>query len=101
MTFEMIIAAVVGALIIGYGYMIRTKQTFALLAGFLETWTPVNKETLSHRVGLLVMTLGVLIVVTALATHTIGAIAATISGVLAAINVIGIIAVIVLDQMGL
>ena len=96
----MIIGLAVGVLFIWAGYIVRTKKTFVFLAGFRETWEPVNKEKLGNRVGILVMTLGIIVIFTSIFTIWFGATAGKISGVLAIINVSLIIIVIGLDQIG-
>ena len=100
MGIEMIIGLAIGMLFIWCGYIIRTKKTFVFLAGFMETWVPVNKERLGNRIGILVMTLGIIAIFTSIFTIWFEATAGKISGVLAIINVILMIIVIGLDQMG-
>ncbi len=100
MGIEMLISLAVGMLFIWAGYIVRTKKTFVFLAGFRETWEPVNKERLGNRVGILVMTLGIIAIFTSIFTIWFGATAGEISGVLAIINVSLIIIVIGLDQIG-
>lgn len=100
MGIEMIIGLAIGMLFIWAGYIVRTKKTFVFLAGFRETWAPVNKERLGNRVGILVMTLGIIAIFTSIFTIWFGATAGKISGVLAIINVSLIIIVIGLDQIG-
>lgn len=100
MGIEMLIGLAVGVLFIWAGYIVRTKKTFVFLAGFRETWEPVNKEKLGNRVGILVMTLGIIAIFTSIFTIWFGATAGKISGVLAIINVSLIIIVIGLDQIG-
>ena len=100
MGIEMIIGLVVGTLFISYGYIIRTKKTFVFLAGFMETWVPVNKERLGNRIGILVITLGIIAIFTSIFTIWFEATAGKISGVLAIINVSLMIIVIGLDRIG-
>lgn len=91
---------VIGLLLIGAGYLVRTKQMFSFLAGFREVWEPVNQERLGKRIGVLLSILGVIAIFTAIATIWFGDIVATISGVLALIAVILVVIVIALDQIG-
>ena len=100
MGIEMLIGLAVGILFIWAGYIVRTKKTFVFLAGFRETWEPVNKERLGNRVGILVMTLGIIAIFTSIFTIWFGDTAGEFSVVLAIINVILIIIVIGLDQIG-
>lgn len=60
MGMEMGIGLVFGVFVIWAGNIVRTKQAFAFLAGFRETWQPVNKERLGNRVGILLMMIGVI-----------------------------------------
>ena len=99
MGIEIIIGLAVGMLFIWYGYIIRTKKTFVFLAGFMETWVPVNKERLGNRIGVLVMTLGIIAIFTSIFTIWFEATAGKISGVLAIINVSLIIIFIGLSQI--
>ena len=96
----MIISLAVGILFIWAGFTVKTKKTFLFMAGFRETWEPVNKERLGNRVGILVMTLGIIAIFTSIFTIWFGATAGEISAVLAMINVGLIIIVIGLDQIG-
>ena len=100
MDFEMIISLAVGILFICAGFLVKTKKTFLFMAGFRETWAPVNKERLGNRVGILIITLGMIAIFTSIFTIWFGAIAGEISAVLALINVGLIIVVIGLDQIG-
>lgn len=96
----MAIGLAIGLFLILAGYFVRTKKTFALLAGFGETWEPVNQERLGNRVGILLITLGIISILTSIFTVWFGATVGKISGVLAIVDVILIIAAIVLDQAG-
>lgn len=100
MGFEMIIGLAVGILFIWAGFLVKTKKTFLFMAGFRETWAPVNKERLGNRVGILIISLGIIAIFTSIFTIWFGAVAEEISGVLAMINVSLIIIVIGLDQIG-
>lgn len=100
MGMEMGIGLVFGVFVIWAGNIVRTKQAFAFLAGFRETWQPVNKERLGSRVGILLMMIGVIAIFTSIFTIWFGDTVGKISGVLAMIDVILIIIVIGLDQIG-
>ncbi|MGA3601742.1 DUF3784 domain-containing protein [Lysinibacillus agricola] len=100
MGIEMVIGLVIGVFLIGAGYIVRTKQAFAFLAGFRETWEPVNKERLGNRIGILLIIIGVIAIFTSIFTIWFGATVGKTSGVLAIIDVIMIIIVIGLDQIG-
>lgn len=89
-----------GAICIWAGYTVRTKKEFYLLAGFRETWQPINRERLGNRIGILLILMGVIAILTAIFTIWFGATAEKISGIFALIDVIMIILVIVLDQIG-
>ncbi len=52
---EMAIGLVIGIFLIWAGYIVRTKQVFSLLAGFGESWEPVNRERLGNRIGFLLI----------------------------------------------
>lgn len=97
---EMIIGLVFGVFLIWAGYIVRTKQAFAFLAGFRESWEPVNKERLGNRIGILLIIIGVIAIFTSIFTIWFGATVGKISGVLAIIDMIMIIIVIGLDQIG-
>ena len=88
-----------GALLICFGHIVRTKQVFPFFAG-LETWEPVNSERLGNRIGILIVILGVIAILTSIFAIWFGATVGKKSGVLAIIDVIMIIIVVVLDQMG-
>ncbi|KPN94621.1 DUF3784 domain-containing protein [Lysinibacillus sp. ZYM-1] len=100
MGIEMVIGLVFGVSLIWAGYIVRTKQAFAFLAGFRETWEPVNKERLGNRVGILIIIIGIIAIFTSIFTIWFGTTVGKISGVLAIIDVILIIIVIGLDQIG-
>ncbi|MCR6522459.1 DUF3784 domain-containing protein [Lysinibacillus capsici] len=100
MGIELVIGLVFGVFVIWAGYIVRTKQAFAFLAGFRETWQPVNKERLGNRVGILLIIIGVIAIFTSIFTIWFGDTVGKISGVLAIIDVILIIIVIGLDQIG-
>ena len=100
MGIEMVIGLVIGVLLIWAGYIVRTKHAFAFLAGFGETWQPVNKERLGGRVGILLIIIGVIAIFTSIFTIWFGDTVGKVSGVLAIIDVILIIIVIGLDQIG-
>ncbi|MBO1910089.1 hypothetical protein J4G37_35560, partial [Microvirga sp. 3-52] len=72
----------------------------AFLAGFRESWEPVNKERLGNRVGILLIIIGVIAIFTSVFTIWFGATAGKVSGVLVIIDVVMIIMVIALDQIG-
>lgn len=97
---NIVLGVLVSGLLIGIGYMIRTKQTFFFLAGFNELWHPVNEERLSKRVGLLVMLLGVLALITTIATPFVGDVAGNVSLVAAILLIVLIGGVLVLDRFG-
>ena len=100
MGIELGIGLVIGAFCIWAGYMVRTKKQFYLLAGFGESWVPMNRERLGNRIGMLLMMLGVLAILTAIFTIWFGAVVGKISGILAIIDVVMIMIVIGLDQLG-
>lgn len=100
MGIDMVIGLVIGVFLIWAGYIVRTKKAFAFLAGFGETWEPVNKDRLGNRVGILLIIIGVIAIFTSFFTIWFGATAGKIFGVLAIIDVILIIIVIGLDQIG-
>src|SRR5690625_2370630 len=100
MVIDVVIGLFTSVLVIWAGYIVRTKQVFAFLAGFRESWEPVNKERLGKRIGILLVILGVLAMLTSIFAIWFGNTAGKISGILAFIDVIMIIIVIGLDQMG-
>jgi len=100
MVIEVGIGLFTGVLLIWAGYIVRTKQVFAFLAGFRESWEPVNRERLGNRIGILLIILGVIAMLTSIFAIWFGTTAGKISGILAIIDVIMIIIVIGLDQMG-
>lgn len=63
-------------------------------------WEPVNRERLGNRIGILLVILGVIAMLTSIFAIWFGATAGKISGILAIIDVVMIIIVIGLDQMG-
>lgn len=100
MGMDMIAGLAIGVLLLGAGYFVRTKQVFAFLAGFGESWQPVNEERLGNRIGILLMILGAVAIFTSVFTIWFGETAGKVSGIVAIIDVIAIIAVIVIDQTG-
>ncbi|MFD1066612.1 DUF3784 domain-containing protein [Oceanobacillus locisalsi] len=100
MGMELGIGLSIGALLIWAGYIVRTKQVFTFIAGFRESWEPVNKERLGNRIGTLLVILGFLAVLTSIFTIWFGAAAGKISGIIAIIDVILVIIAIGLDQIG-
>jgi hypothetical protein len=100
MGIKMVIGLIIGISLIGAGYIVRTKGEFSFLAGFGETWEPINKERLGNRIGILLIILGVIAILTAIFTLWFGDLVGKVSGILAIINVIIIIIVIGLDRMG-
>ena len=97
---DMAIGLLIGVGLIFLGYFVRTKQAFAMLAGFGQSWQPGNKERLGNRIGILLMILGGIAILTSIFTIWFGSTAGKVSGVLAIVDVALIIIVIVLDQMG-
>src|SRR5690625_2119122 len=89
-----------GVLLIWAGYIVRTKQVFAFLAGFRVKWEPVNRDRLGNRIGILLVIYGVIATLTSIFTIWFGATVGKISRILAIIDVIMIIIVIGLDQIG-
>lgn len=100
MGIDMVIGLAIGLFLMWLGYFVRTKKAFAILAGFGETWQPVHKERLGNRIGILLIILGVIAIFTSIFTIWFGATSGKISGVLAIIDVVLIIIVIGLDQIG-
>ncbi|WP_339184261.1 hypothetical protein [Oceanobacillus sp. FSL W7-1293] len=100
MIINMAIGLIIGIALVGAGYFVRTKVEFSYLAGFKETWEPINKERLANRIGILIIILGVIAILTSIFILWFGAIVEKISGVLAFIDVILIIIAIGLDRMG-
>ena len=100
MSIDMVIGLAIGLFLMWLGYIVRTKKVFAILAGFGETWQPVHEEKLGNRIGILLIILGVIAIFTSIFTIWFGATAGKISGVLAIIDVVLIIIVIGLDQIG-
>jgi drug/metabolite transporter (DMT)-like permease len=100
MGIEMAIGLIIGALLIWAGYLVQTKKVFAFLAGFRDTWEPVNKERLGNRVGILLIIIGVIAILASIFTIWFGDTVGKISGILAIIDVILIIIAIGLDQIG-
>ena len=97
---DMAIGLAIGLFLIWLGYFVRTKKAFALLAGFGDTWQPVHKERLGNRIGILLMIIGIIAIFTSVFTIWFGETAGKVSGVLAIIDVILIMIVIGLDQIG-
>lgn len=91
---------VIGALLVGAGYIVYTKQTFFFLAGFQHMWQPVNEKRLGKRVGALIMLLGFVAICTAIATLFVGHIAGDVSAIIALITVMLIIGAIIVDRLG-
>ncbi len=100
MGLEMVLGLVFGVFIIWAGNIFRTKKVFVFLAGFRDTWQPINEERLGNRVGILLIIIGVIAIFTSIFTIWFGATVGKISGVLAIIDVIMIFIVIGLDQIG-
>lgn len=100
MGIEMGLGMVFGAFFIWAGYIVRTKKEFYLLAGFRETWEPINRERLGNRIGILLMIIGVIAILASIFTIWFGTAVGKISGILAIIDVSMIIIAIGLDQMG-
>ena len=100
MGIQMGIGLLSGVLLIGIGYIARSKGISSLLAGFWITWEPVNNEKLGNSIGILFIILGVLAILTAIFTIWFGAVVGKISAILALIDAIMIFIVIGLDQMG-
>ncbi|HLR79669.1 MAG TPA: hypothetical protein VK119_03700 [Bacillota bacterium] len=100
MGIDLLIGLIIGTTLIGAGYIIRTKKVFSFLAGFGETWEPVNRGRLGNRIGLLLIILGIIAILTSIFAIWFGATAGKISGILAIIDVILIIISIGLDRMG-
>lgn|SRR5699024_401973 len=100
MLLELIIGFVLGLLLILAGYFVQTQKAFVFLAGFGDTWEPVNKGRLGKRVGVLLSILGIIVILTSIFTIWFGSIAGKISAILAVIDIILILAAIVLDRMG-
>lgn len=100
MGIDMVIGLAIGLFLMWLGYFVRIKKAFAILAGFGETWQPVHEERLGNRIGILLIILGVIAIFTSIFTIWFGATAGKISGVLAIIDVVMIIIVIGLDQIG-
>ena len=100
MGIEMLIGIVIGAFFIWAGYIVRTQKEFSFLAGFRETWVPINRERLGNRIGILVIIIGVIAILASIFTIWFGSVVGTISGILVAIDVIIIFIAIGLDQMG-
>src|SRR5699024_10847137 len=55
MGIDLLIGLIIGTTLIGAGYIIRTNKVFSFLAGFGETWEPVNRGRLGNRIGLLLI----------------------------------------------
>lgn len=51
----MVIGLIIGIFLIWAGYIVRTKKVFSFLAGFGESWEPVNRERLGNRIGFLLI----------------------------------------------
>ncbi|QPQ36035.1 hypothetical protein [Lysinibacillus sp. JNUCC-52] len=100
MGLEMVLGLVFGVFIIWAGNIVRTKKVFVFLAGFGDTWQPINEERLGNRVGILLIIIGVIAIFTSVFTIWFGATVGKISGVLAIIDVIMILIVIGLDRIG-
>ncbi|WP_313238453.1 hypothetical protein [Sporosarcina ureae] len=100
MGIDMVIGLAIGFSLIWLGYFVQSKKSFAILAGFGETWQPVHEERLGNRIGILLIILGVIAIFTSIFTIWFGATAGKISGVLAIVDVILILIVIGLDQIG-
>lgn len=91
------IGLVIGVFLIWAGYFVRTEKVFALIAGFRDTWEPVNKERLGNRVGILLIIIAIL---ASIFTIWFGDTVGKFSGILAIIDVILIVIAIGLDQIG-
>ena len=100
MGIDMVIGLAIGLSLIWLGYFVRTKKAFAIFAGFGEAWQPVHEERLGNRIGILLIILGVIAIFTSIFTIWFGGTAGKISGVLAIVDVILILIVIGLDQIG-
>ncbi len=100
MGIQMGIGLIMGILLIGIGYLARSKGISPILAGFWITWEPVNNEKLGNRIGILFIILGVLAILTAIFTIWFGALVGKISAILALIVALMIFILIGLDQMG-
>lgn len=72
MNFEMLIGLIIGIVFIWVGYIVQKKQTFFFLAGFSQTWEPINKERLGNRIGILIMSLGIIAISTSIFTIWFG-----------------------------
>lgn len=99
MLVETLIYLAVGIFIIWIGYAIWKKEAFFLLAGMGKT--PINKEKLGKRLGILFSSLGILVIVTPFAILLFGDILKIITGILALVTILMILGVIILDQAGL
>lgn len=100
MLLELIIGFVLGLLLILAGYFVQTQKAFVFLAGFGDTWEPVNKDRLGKRVGFLLSTLGIIAILTSIFTIWFGSTAGKVSTILAVVDIILILAAIVLDRIG-
>ncbi|MFJ7922359.1 DUF3784 domain-containing protein [Lysinibacillus fusiformis] len=62
-----------GVFFIWAGYIVRTKREFFFLAGFRETWQPINKERLGNRIGILLIIIAVIALFASIFTIWFGA----------------------------
>ena len=100
MEFNIIIGLAIGFGFIWLGHFVRTKQSFSFLAGFGESWQPVHEERLGKRIGILLIVLGFIVIFTSFFSIWFEDAPGKISGILAIMDVIFIIIVIGLDQIG-
>lgn len=99
MGIEMVIGLVIGIFLIWTGYIVWRHKTFFFFAGIAH-WEPADRQKLGSKVGALIVITGILLILTSFLTFWFGNTVAIITGILAIIDLIAIIAFIIADQMG-
>lgn len=96
---DMIISLIIGIFLIWTGYIVWHHKTFFFFIGIAH-WEPVNRQRLGSKVGSLIVVIGILLILTSFLSIWLGNTIATITGILALIDVIMIVIFIAADQMG-